>query len=163
MKNKKPNDPKSHFILATNQLNKEVLPDEEVLFEYKRQQKVEKGFAFVKDNTFEVSSVFLKKPSRISALMAVMVLSLFIYSLTQFLLRDTLQKKGDYVPNQLNKEIQNPTAKWIFFLFRNVQVLDIELSNNQKKELVINLNPLLKRVISYFGEETMRIYGVKSV
>lgn len=150
---------KGHFILATNQLEKKSLSDEEVLSEYKGQQKVERGFAFIKDNTFEVSSVFLKKPSRISALMAVMVLSLFTYSLTQYLLREALKEKGEFVPNQLKKPIQRPTAKWIFFLFRSVHVVYIEV-HELHQELVINLNPLLKRIISYFGEETMAIYDI---
>ena len=157
---------KSHFILATNQLDPKELSDEEVLSEYKNQQKVERGFAFIKDDTFEVSSVFLKKPSRISALMAIMVLSLFVYSLTQYLLRTALKEKGEYVPNQLKKPIQRPTAKWIFFLFRSVQVLYInDVSYIQKANppnlgLVINLNTLLKRIITYFGAETMSIYDL---
>ena len=89
---------KSHFVLATNQLDTRELSGQEMLSEYKNQQKVERGFAFIKDNTFEVSSVFLKKPSRISALMAIMVLSLFVYSLTQYLLRETLKKKANLYP-----------------------------------------------------------------
>ncbi len=151
---------KSHFILATNQLNHNLLSNEEVLSEYKNQQKVARGFAFIKDNTFEVSSVFLKKPSRISALMAIMVFSLFIYSLTQYFLRQSLKENGDFVLNQLKKPIQNPTAKWIFFLFRNIQVLYIQATNTLTQELVVNLTPELNRIISYFGEETMDIYGI---
>lgn len=151
---------KGHFILATNQFDKKLLPDEEILSEYKGQQKVERGFAFIKDNTFEVSSVFLKKPSRISALMAIMVLSLFTYSLTQYLLREALKEKGEFVPNQLKKPIQRPTAKWIFFLFRSIQILHIQTPAGHTQELVINLTPLLERIISYFGEETMAIYDI---
>ena len=157
---------KGHFILATNQLNEEELSDEEVLLEYKNQQKVERGFAFIKGNTFEVSSVFLKKESRINALMAIMVLSLFVYSLTQYLLRKTLKDKEEYIPNQLNKPIQEPTAQWVFFLFRNIQVLYINDKSHRKKAnspdlgLVINLNPLLKRITKYFGTTTMSIYGI---
>ena len=151
---------KSHFILATNQLNHNLLSNGEVLSEYKNQQKVERGFAFIKDNTFEVSSVFLKKPSRISALMAIMVFSLFIYSLTQYFLRQSLKENGDFVLNQLKKPIQNPTAKWIFFLFRNIQVLYIQATNTLTQELIVNLTPELNRIISYFGEETMDIYGI---
>ena len=157
---------KAHFILATNKLNKEELSDEEVLLEYKNQQKVERGFAFIKGNTFEVSSVFLKKETRIDGLMAVMVLSLFVYSLAQNLLRDTLKEKEEYVPNQLNKPTQTPTAQWIFSLFRNIQVLyinnkdPIKKANSRNFGLVINLTPLLKRIIRYFGTPTMSIYEV---
>ena len=155
---------KGYFLLATNQLNKEELSDDESLLEYKNQQKVERGFAFIKGNTFEVSSIFLKKESRIEALMAVMVLSLFVYSLAQHLLRKALKEKKEYVPNQLNKPIQTPTAQWIFFLLRNVQVLYInnkryvKTANARNFGLVINLDPLLKRIINYFGTTAVSIY-----
>ncbi len=89
---------KSHFIIATNEMKEENLSEEEMLKEYKDQQKVEKGFAFIKDDTFEVSSVFLKKPSRIDSLMAIMVLSLFVYSLTQYQIRESLKEKKETVP-----------------------------------------------------------------
>ena len=133
---------KSHFIVATNEMKEENLSDEEMLQEYKSQQKVEKGFAFIKDDTFEVSSVFLKKPSRIDALMSIMVLSLFVYSLTQYLIRESLKKKAETIPNQLKKEIQNPTAKWIFYLFRNIQILQIYEGKNQIKEEVMNFKSI---------------------
>ena len=146
------------FLLATNQLDKNALSDEEILFTYRDQQKTERGFAFIKDNTFEVSSIFLKKPSRISALMSIMVLSLFIYSLIQHLIRQSLKEKEEYLPNQLKKQVQNPTAKWIFFLFKNVQIVYIRGPGDDSQELVINLNEVLKRIISYLGIETMAIY-----
>ena len=91
--------------------------------------------------------------------MAVMVLSLFTYSLTQYLLRQALKEKGEFVPNQPKKTIQNPTAKWIFFIFRIVHVVYIEVREH-RQELVINLNPLLNHIISYFGENTMAIYDI---
>ena len=87
-----------------------------------------------------------------------MVLSLFVYSLTQYQIREALKEKKETVPNQIKKEIQNPTAKWIFYLFRNIQILQINGGNNDIKEEVINLNPLLERIITYFGNETMAIY-----
>ncbi len=54
---------KGRFILATNQLDKQLLTDEDMLKEYKNQHKTEVSFRFIKGNTFEVSSVFLKKKS----------------------------------------------------------------------------------------------------
>ncbi len=150
---------KGLFVLATNQLNREKLSDEEMLFEYKDQQQVERGFAFIKSHTFEVSSVFLKKPSRIQALMMLMVLRLFIYSLSQYTVRKTLKKRNESVPNQLKKPIQAPTAVWIFFLFPNIQVLKIR-GPGLEQELIINLTPLLKRIVRYFEIEAESIYGL---
>ncbi|WP_422389230.1 hypothetical protein [Cardinium endosymbiont of Tipula unca] len=83
---------KGRFILATNQLDKQLLTDEDMLKEYKNQHKREVSFRFIKGNTFEVSSVFLKKESRIQALMIVMTLCLMVYSLSEHLLRSALEK-----------------------------------------------------------------------
>ncbi|RPJ69022.1 MAG: IS1634 family transposase, partial [Alphaproteobacteria bacterium] len=60
------------FIIASNDLN---LDAEKMLDYYKNQSKVEKGFKFIKDKSFRVSEVYLKKPQRIEALSMVMVLT----------------------------------------------------------------------------------------
>jgi len=48
------------FILASNDLN--IDPDT-ILSYYKGQQEVERGFRFLKDKSFRVAEVYLKKPS----------------------------------------------------------------------------------------------------
>ena len=48
------------FILATNDIN--IDPDT-LLSYYKGQQSVERGFRFLKDKSFRVAEVYLKKPS----------------------------------------------------------------------------------------------------
>ena len=52
------------FVLATNDLE---LPADELLANYKGQGAVERGFRFLKDKSFRVAEVFLKKISRIQA------------------------------------------------------------------------------------------------
>ena len=68
------------FILATNDL---CLTADEILTYYKSQSTVERGFRFLKDKSFHVSEVYLKKESRIEALAMIMVLCLFIYSIAR--------------------------------------------------------------------------------
>ena len=58
-----------------------------MLFDYKDQGEIESGFRFMKNDTFGLDEVYLKKPERIGALMAIMTLCLFIYGLTQYRLR----------------------------------------------------------------------------
>ncbi|MGV2828804.1 hypothetical protein ACLFKQ_13005 [Myxosarcina sp. GI1(2024)] len=57
------------FVLATNILESQTLNEEEMLCEYKGQQGTERGFRFLKDPMFFTSSVFLKTPERVAALM----------------------------------------------------------------------------------------------
>jgi len=79
---------KGRFILATN--DKDRLSNEEMLIEYKKQSSTESGFQFIKNNAFEADSIFLKNPSRIQALMAIMCLCLMVYGYAQHKLRSIL-------------------------------------------------------------------------
>ncbi len=149
-----------YFILATNEMNHEELSDGAMLYEYKGQQKVERGFAFIKDNTFEVSSVFLKKETRIEALMMIMCLTLFVYSLVQYHLRKQLREKGEFIKNQVKKPVQNPTAKWIFFLLNPIQEVTLSIPKIGFVQSITNLTERCVRIIKYYGEETMKLYGI---
>jgi transposase len=65
---------KACFIVGTNVLDAEELPDQELVTTYKEQGGVERGFRFLKDPLFLASSVTVKKPERIIALSLIMVL-----------------------------------------------------------------------------------------
>jgi transposase len=147
------------FVLSTNELNEKQLPDSHLLATYKGQASVEKGFSFIKNDTFEVDSVFLKKPDRIAALMSIMAFALLIYGACQLTIRSELAKQDHFILNAAKKKTKKPTAKWVFRLFRMVSVLRINI-NNIWVERVINLNDCLVRVIGYFGWEVQKIYGL---
>ncbi len=51
------------FILATNELDKDVLATETLLDNYRGQQAPERGFGILKDPLFFPFSVFLKGPN----------------------------------------------------------------------------------------------------
>lgn len=150
---------KGRFILATNELATDKLPDTALLPEYKGQSKTESGFRFIKGHAFEVSSVFLKKPERIEALMMIMTLCLLVYSLAQHALRQALKAADETIPNQLKKPTQRPTLAWICRLFHGVQVLHIQLADHVQR-LVINLTDTTKRIIHLFGPHALCIYGL---
>jgi transposase len=71
---------RSRFIVATNQLDATQWPAQRLLEEYKHQQKVERGFRFLKDPLFFTSSIFVKSPQRIEALALIMALTLLVYT-----------------------------------------------------------------------------------
>lgn len=111
---------KGRFILATNDLNSKEYPDSQMLLEYKEQQKVERGFRFLKDPWFMVDSIFLKLPQRVEALMMVMTLCLMVYTIAQYRLREALRAENETLPNQLEKPVQNPTLRWIFQIMEGI-------------------------------------------
>jgi transposase len=77
---------KGCFVLGTTIVASD-LSDEEVIAAYKAQSQVEGGFRFLKAPLFFVSSLFVKKPSRIQGLLMVMTLALLVYSVAQRRLR----------------------------------------------------------------------------
>ena len=113
---------KSCFILATNIDDKALLPIE-ILAHYKAQSAVERGFRFLKDPLFFVSSLFIKKPSRIDALLMVMTLSLLIYSIAQRRMRANMKKIEATIPNQINQDTATTTLRWVFQCFDGINLL----------------------------------------
>lgn len=150
---------KGRFLLATNQLDREIFPDEDLLEEYKGQSKTERGFKFIKNDAFEVSSIFLKKPGRISALMMVMTLCLMVYAIAQFELRSALELAQDTIPSQTKKETAKPSMQWVYRLFHGVQVITLRIQE-VTQEIVINLKAVHKKIICYFGLRAKEIYGI---
>ncbi|MDP4157162.1 MAG: IS1634 family transposase [Bacillota bacterium] len=148
---------KGRFVLATNQLDETILSNEEVLSEYKGQSGTERGFKFIKDDTFQVDSVFLKTPERIEALMMVMTLCLMVYGVSEYDLHQSLLKNNETIPSQTKRLTSKPSLRWVYFLFRVVNELSIKTGNHVQK-LVVNLNGVLRKIIRNFGERASAIY-----
>jgi transposase len=77
---------KACCVLGTT-IGTSALSDAEVMAAYKGQSSVEGGFRWLKDPLFFVSSLLVKKPSRIEGLLMVMTLALLGYSVAQRRLR----------------------------------------------------------------------------
>jgi transposase len=118
-------DQHSCFILATNELDEVQLPALEVLAGYKGQAYAERGFRFLKDPQFLASSLYLKKPERIMALLMVMTVCLLVYAALEYRIRRALQEHSATFPDQKGKRIQPPTARWVFHSFVGIHVLYI--------------------------------------
>ncbi len=150
---------KGRFILATNDLDTASLPPEAILSEYKGLQKVERGFRFLKDPWFLLDKVFLKTPHRIAALTAVMALCLMVYTVGEYELRKKLAEGNTTLPNQLNKEIKNPTLRWLFQLLDGITVVSMH-AGRKTETIIANINPLMQKIIRLFGSHAEEIYGL---
>lgn len=146
------------FVLATNDLDLEATT---ILQYYKGQQSVERGFRFLKDKSFRVAEVFLKKESRIEALSMIMVLCLFIYAIAEWQLRSRLKETGTTVNNQLKKPSQNPTLKWIFTLFMRPAEVTVSM-NAQIRRFIVNLNEEMLQILKVMGSTFENYYVVKA-
>jgi transposase len=142
------------FVLASNDLE---IDDETMLQNYKGQQSVERGFRFLKDKSFHIAQVYLKKEERIQSLAMIMVLTLLVYSIAEWFLRKRLMETGLTIPNQLKKPTQKPTLKWVFYLFRGVADVKVRVMGAVHREMMY-MTDVLKLIIRLLGPECEKYY-----
>ena len=70
-----------------------------------------------------------------------------------------IEELNETVPNQVGKEITNPTLIWIFQFFRNIGVIKIKI-DGITKTMITNLTNVHKKIISFFGETALNIYDI---
>jgi transposase len=147
---------KSCFILASNQLE-EAQPSHEELLDYYTpgQQKVERGFRFLKDPWFMANTLFLKSPKRIMALMMIMTLCLLVYGALEYRVRQTLQQHQQTFPTQLGTTSAKPSARWVFQFFAGIHVLLID----SFREVILNCNEYHHQLLNLLGERYIRLYA----
>lgn len=146
---------KSCFILATNDTDPASLPAEALLDTYKDQQKVERGFRFLKDPQFLASTLFLKSVSRVMALTAIMTLCLLVYAALEYRIRTILVEAEETFPNQLGQPIVNPTARWVFQYFMGIHVLTIQGTQT----ILLNMNEHHRKLLKLLGDFYVKYYS----
>jgi len=151
---------KACYVLGTN-IDASELSDAEVITAYKGQSQVEGGFRFLKDPLFFVSSLFVKKPSRIEGLLMVMTLALLVYSVAQRRLRTQLVTHQETVPNQINQPTASPTLRWVFQLLEGIHRIRMTVQG-QAHDLIEGLNEVQVKVLRLFGTEVCRLYQIST-
>jgi transposase len=138
------------FILATTT---ELTP-EAVLREYKAQQRVERGFRFLKSPEFLSDAFYLKKAERIEALLMIMTLCLLVYAALEHRSRSVLKNTEAFFPDLKGKPTQTPTSRWIFASFFAIHVFHMNGSGEQ----ITGMKPFQKRLLELLGSGFMRYY-----
>jgi transposase len=147
-----------HYVIGGNTDSNE-LSDAEVVAAYKQQQQVERGFRFLKDPLFFASSLFLKNPKRIMALLMVMLLSLLVYGIAERRMRACLAEQKETLPNQIGLEIEAPTLRWVFQLLYGINYLDISLGE-QRHQVIEGITPLKQKILRLFGKSVADVYQI---
>jgi len=158
---KKEKNKLGRFILGTNDENNLTNKSKEILEIYKSQSKIERGFRFLKDPHFMADSFYLKKESRIEALLMIMLLSLYVYNYGQYKMRKKLAEEKITLPNQLNKETQSPTLKWVFQLLYGIGMIDLSFTKDSyvdRRTMVTNVDSIRKKIIKIMGKKAEVIY-----
>jgi transposase len=151
---------KSCFILATNADEKALSP-EGILHHYKAQSVVERGFRSLKDPLFFVSSLFIKKPSRIDALLMIMTLSLLVYSIAQRRMRASMKKANETIPNQINIPSATPTLRWVFQCFEGINLVQTTEIYGKTSIYLDGFNKLREKIIHLIGGHSLHLYNIQ--
>lgn len=144
----------SCFILATNALDAHALSPQAVLEGYKGQKHADRGFRFLKGPPFLASSLYLKKPERLMALLMVMTVSLLGYAALEYRIRQALKAHGATFPDQKGQRIQHPTARWVFHYFVGIHVLFLP----DQWPIVINLTDEHPHLLQLLGDRSAWFY-----
>jgi transposase len=147
-------------MLATNIVKKALTP-EETLHHYKAQSAVERGFGFLKHPLFFVSSLFIKKPSRIDALLMIMTLSLLVYSIEQRRMRASMEKANKTTPNQINIPTATPTLRWVFQCFEGINLVQTEETYDKTNIYLDGLDKLRTKIINLIGGHSLYLYNIQ--
>lgn len=142
------------FVLATNELDEQLMPPVKLLKDYKKQAAPERAFRFLKDPNIVASSLFVQKPQRIMAILMIMTLCLLVYSALEFKTRALLKQQNALVKNQIGKPIQNPSMRWIFECFEGIHILHLP----DKKTLILNLDDEHIHILNLLGKKYWDFY-----
>ena len=147
---------KATFVIGSN-IPHAHLSDQDIIQAYKGQKAVETGFRFLKDPLFFVSSLFLKKPSRIQALLMVMTLALLVYSIAQRRMRAALAQHHDTLPDQIGNPTAQPTLRWLFQVLDGIHRVILH-TPTQTYTVMDGLTDLRIKILRLFGKGVCQIY-----
>jgi transposase len=116
---------------------------------------------FLKAPLCFVSSLFVKKPTRIDGLLMVMTLALLVYSVAQRRLRKQLAQNHETVPNQINQPTLSPTLRWIFQRLEGIHRVQVTVQG-QVHDLIEGLNDVQIKILRLFGHEVCHLYQIST-
>src|SRR5437763_4051671 len=149
---------KACFVLGTT-IPATALTDAEVVAGYKGQSAVERGFRFLKAPGFFVSSLFVKKPSRLQGLLMVMTLALLVYSVAQRRMRHQLARQHDTLPNQIGQPGFRPTLRWVFQLLEGINRVTLAVQGHGTI-VMEGLSALRRKILQLCGQTVCQIYQI---
>ena len=85
----------------------------------------------------------------------------WVYNIGQYKLREKLKEENETLPNQINKQIQTPTLRWIFQMMEGVAIIEFkEVSGEIAKTMITNLTELRMKIVRLPGNTAQEIYGI---
>ena len=150
------------YIVCTNDLKRDWTMAE-LLSIYKRQSVIERNWRCCKDPTMFVDSIYLKKPSRIDALLWLMMIALLVFTAAEYKIRNTMLENNLTIPSLYNKDGESrPTMERLLQYIGNCNICLAVVNNqiigisNVTKEILALVNALGSPYRYYFNANTYK-------
>ena len=113
------------FILLTNVSlkGKDARRGDDILRLYKEQHGIERNFSFLKDPLI-VNDLFIKKPQRVEALGAILLISLLVRNLIEYVLRQYISTHNETLTGWNNRPTTRPTTFMMATKFYGIIILN---------------------------------------
>ena len=147
---------KATFVSGSN-IPHAHLSDQDIIQAYKGQKAVETGFRFLKDPLFFVSSLFLKKPSRIQSLTHgddPGTVGLFYCPAPNACRLSTTSR---YVARSNRNPTAQPTLRWLFQVLDGIHRVILH-TPTQTYSVMDGLTDLRIKILRLFGKGVCQIY-----
>ena len=143
------------MFIATNDIERDWQPGE-LLRQYKSQNKVERGFRFLKDPEFFADSIFVSKNEHIQAMLMIMTLSLAVFSGLEWKLRNAMEATNTKLKNQVGKLTDKITMRYVFQIFSGVQTAII----GNKERFYYHISDQAYEILKLLGVNYQKTYGI---
>lgn len=145
------------YVIATNDLQRKWTM-KELLAVYKKQSVVERGWRFMKCHKLMVDSLYLRKPSRITALTWIMTMALLVFTASEFLVRQKMQEHKLMIPaltHSMGEE--RPTMMRFLQYVSNCQII-MQFEPATRRCLFGNIPPDLQEILTVLGREWWKYF-----
>lgn len=156
MRQRKPH--KACCVVGTN-IDASQGSDAEVMRAYKSQAQAAGGFRFLKDPLCFVSSLLVKKPSRMQGLLRVMTGAWLVYAGAQRRLRQQWMQQNKTVPNHMHHPTPRPTWRWVFQLLEGIHRVRVTRQGHMQ-DLIEGLHEVPITLLRLFGDRVCRLYQI---
>lgn len=137
----------SMFVLCTNDLKMDALS---LFKEYKTQGQVEKKFQQLKSPQL-VNALYLNSPKRIEALMYLLLISVMVLSIAEFVVRRELKKEAITIVGPGKVVMKKPSLVAIYGIFHEVQTIVYHAGAQTQREFTHPLNASILKVLKCLG------------
>lgn len=149
----------SYYVVCTNDVERKWTK-KDLLGIYKRQSVVERNWKCFKDRKIMVSSLYLKTPHRISALMWIFSLAMLIYTATEYLIRKRMDEEKLSIPSPDHKEQQErPTLMRLYQYISNSNIC-LYICPDSGIVKLLNMRSSLAAVFSALGDKWYQYYTI---